>query len=210
MIKLGLVVAWVGVVGAVPRVTAAQAAAPQLAADVTARDYKLYLGWNEGKADPKLATVKDGERLKRIAKSLGVPAKELEKVIARVDPVAKSLGPDTEASVRQSLDQTALKGRVQLVEVNAALPLVVAGVKWKCGDQRDLDKEAAIVAAAAAKGSKLVQTLGLWCVNDADTKLFSATIDRTGFEKIDPASIERFATTRYIHLFVGVQRGAHK
>ena len=129
MIKLGLVVAWVGVVGAVPRVTAAQAAAPQLAAEVTARDYKLYLGWNEGKADPKLATVKDGERLKRIAKSLGVPAKELEKVIARVDPVAKSLGPDTEASVRQSLDQTALKGRVQLVEVNAALPLVVAGVK---------------------------------------------------------------------------------
>jgi hypothetical protein len=86
----------------------------------------------------------------------------------------------------------------------------VAYVKWKCGDQRDVDEEAAWVAWAVNQGGGVVKTAGVWCVNEIDTKLFSAKIGRASFERIRKEAIERFASSRYIRLFEEVKRGPHR
>lgn len=178
--------------------------------DVTARDFELYMAWKDGREDPRLEKATDKVRKQKIAKSVGASVKELDAAVIKVEPVAAGLANANEKSIKEALERTPLKGRILEVEVSTGQPLVVAGVKWQCGDARDHDKEAAYVAYATGQGSKLVRTLALWCIDDSKRKLFSGTIDRTGFEKISDRAIERFASSRYINLFVGVKRGPHE
>ncbi|MBT6433370.1 MAG: hypothetical protein HOK97_01820 [Deltaproteobacteria bacterium] len=56
----------------------------------------------------------------------------------------------------------------------------------------------------------LVNVLGLWCVNEIDTKLFSAQIGRAAFTKISKSSVPRFAASRYIRFFQKIKRGPHR
>jgi hypothetical protein len=180
------------------------------ALSVTAREFELFKAWDEGKDDPRLEKLADKAKMQKIAKTVSASVKDLQAAITKVEPLAGSLKGEHERSIRAQLDQSPLKGRVQGVEVNTDDIAAVAWVNWKCGDARDIDKEAAHAAFSAAQGSKMVKTLAVWCVDDAKAKQFSATIDRTGFEKIDAKAIERFASSRYIHLFVGVKRGPHE
>ena len=177
--------------------------------DVSPADYQLYMDWRDGREDPRLEAQSEEQKLARIAKSLNVKPADLKRVVERIDKVAATLAADTEKAIQQALAETALKGRVLEVHVDAGQGHVVAGLKWRCGDTRDADKEAAWAAWAANDGGRVVQTLVLWCVNDVDTKLFSAKIGRAGFEKVAKDGIERFATSRYIKLFEDVKRGPH-
>lgn len=180
------------------------------ASSVTPRDYELYMDWKDGREDPRLEKYSDAIKLKKIAKSLNVRPKDLEAIIGRVGPVAGTLKAKTEKAIKAALDETPIKARISSVEVNTATGHVVAYVKWRCGDQRDVDKEAAWVAWAVNEGGGVVTTAGVWCVNEIDTKLFSAKIGRASFERIRKEAIERFASSRYIRLFEEVKRGPHR
>lgn len=191
-------------------VLATVARADDGALSVTAREFELFKAWDEGKDDPRLEKLADKAKMQKICKTVSASVKDLQAAISKVEPLASALKAEHERAIRAQLDQSPLKGRVQGVEVNTDDVAAVAWVHWKCGDARDIDKEAAHVAFASAQGSKMVKTLAVWCIDDGKAKQFSATIDRTGFEKIDVKSIDRFATSRYIHLFVGVKRGPHE
>lgn len=179
-------------------------------AKVTAHEYQLYMDWKDGRDDPRLKNASEATKLKKIARSLHVSAAELKAAVAKVKPVAGLLGQQTQSSIRAALQTTMLKGRLREVHVDAGQGHVVAGVKWDCGDSRDWDKEAAYAAWGVTDAGHIVKTLVVWCVDAADTKLFSAKIGRTAFAKISKRSIERFATTRYIRLFEEVRRGPHR
>ena len=131
-------------------------------------------------------------------------------MVDKVGPLAATLQADTEKAVRAALASTPVAKQVASVEVNVSTGHAVAFVKWRCGDARDVDKEAAWVAWGVADAGTVVKTLGLWCVNEIDTKLFSAKIGRECFERISRETIDRFATSRYIRLFEEVRRGPHR
>ncbi len=187
---------------------------PALAAGtpvITAQEYEAFMSWKEGREDPRLEKDTDAAKLKKIARQLGVSTTALKAIIDKVEPVAATLKEETERSLARALEDTPVKGRVLVIEVNADSGHVVAGVKWRCpADERDVDKEASYVAWALIDGGKIVKTLGLWCVNEIDTKLFSAKIGRVAFERIQRPSIDRFATSRFLRLFEEVKRGPHE
>ncbi len=187
------------------------AAQPALARgpEVTPDEYQLYMDWTDGKQDPRLEGLNDDQKRAKIAKNLGVKPADIKRAVDKVTPVAGTIEADTKKAVMEAASGTVLKGRVVEVMLDASQGHVVAGFKWKCGDARDIDKEAAWAAWAAAEGGPVVKTLALWCVDGSDTKQFSAKIGRTAFEKISRDQIERFATSRYIKLFEEVKRGPH-
>ena len=135
---------------------------------------------------------------------------ELEAAIAKVQAVESTLGSSTAAAVKGSINQTPMASRLLDVEVNTDTRHAVAYVKWRCPDKREIDLEAAYVAWAIGDSNPLVNVLGLWCVNEIDTKLFSAQIGRESFTKIRKSSIPRFAASRYIRFFRKVKRGPHR
>ena len=178
--------------------------------EITAREFQLYMDWKEGCEDERLAEVSEDVRYKKIAKNLGVSAKELKATVAKVEPLAKDIPEATKRAIAAAMKATPINGRHLETLIDAEQGHVVGGVKWRCGDARDIDKEAAYVAWAVAEGGQVIETLALWCVNEIDTKLFSAKIGRNGFARINKSGIERFASSRYIKLFEGIKRGPHK
>ena len=86
----------------------------------------------------------------------------------------------------------------------------MAYVKWRCGDLRNVDAEAAYVAWAVADRGEVVNLVGLWCVDANETKMFSGQIGRSAFTKVRKARIPQLAASRYIRLFQDVKRGPHR
>ena len=181
-----------------------------LAADVSPTEYALFMDWKNGQEDEKLAEDDQETKTKKIAESLGVTVAELEAAIAKVQAVESTLGTSTAEAVKGSIKQTPMAGSLLDVEINTETRHAVAYVKWRCPDRRDIDLEAAYVAWAIGDSNPLVNVLGLWCVNEIDTKLFSAQIGRESFTKIRKSSIPRFAASRYIRFFQKVKRGPHR
>jgi hypothetical protein len=177
--------------------------------EVTPAEYGYYMDWKDGREDPRLEALSDDKKLAKIAQNLGIKPAELKKAIDKVERVAPTIAADSQQAIMAAAQDTPLKGRVVEVHVDADQGHVVAGFKWRCGDDRDLDKEAAFAAWAVSEGGPVVKTLVLWCTNEIDTKLFSAKIGRPGFEKVMKDQIERFASSRYIKLFEEVKRGPH-
>ncbi len=184
----------------------ASANAPSL----TLEDYAAYKDWMNGKEDPRLAEDSEDARFAKIAKTIGLTGEALKEIVARVSPLAEGLDKQMQAKIKESANTTPLKGRLKEVHVDARQGHVVAGVKWQCGDMRDVKVEAGYAAWAVAQGGFLVKTLVVWCTNEVDTKLFSAKIGRPNFLKIKKGRIERFGRTRYIRLFEEVREGPHK
>jgi hypothetical protein len=172
-------------------------------------EYSLYVMWTDSREDARLQKLGEDARIKKVAQSLGVSAKELKRVIDKVEPAMPSLKADLDKAVRGAVAQTPLAKQLISVEVNTETEHVVVMIKWRCGDPRDWDKEASLVAWATAAGGPVTKILGLWCVNELDTKLFSAKIGRPGMDRIDKAAVDRFASSRYIKLFEEVKRGPH-
>jgi len=177
---------------------------------VTSGEFALYMDWKEGREDPRLEKFSEAAKMKKIAKNLGVPVTTLKEAVGKVEPVAATLGKDTEARIRKSLEKSPIKGRVLEIIVDVSQSHPVGAVKWRCGDTRDLDKEAVWVGWAIADGGPVLKTGAMWCVNGAGTKLFSAKASRDALARISTGSIERFASSRYIRLLEGVKRGPHK
>ncbi len=179
------------------------------AGEVTVEEYQLYMDWMDGKQDPRLEKFNDAKKMKKIAKNLGVKVGIMKAAVEKVSPLAKDVGKDAEKSIRASLAQTPLKGRIKDVIVDAEQGHVIAHVQWSCGDKRDAEKEMAFAGWAAAQAT-VVKTSALWCVNSVGTKLLSAKASNSALSRISKSGIERFARARYIRLFEGVKRGPHK
>jgi hypothetical protein len=180
------------------------------AGEVSPSDFALFKDWQDGQTDERLVEDDQETRTKKIAKTLGVTVEELEAAVAKVKVVESTLGSSTAQAVRSSIGQTPMASRLLDVEINTETRHVVAYVKWRCPDKRDIDLEAAYVAWAVGASNPLVNVLGLWCVNEIDTKLFSAQIGRESFTKIRKSSIPRFAASRYIRFFQKIKRGPHR
>ncbi len=178
--------------------------------DVSQVEYALYMDWHEGRDDPRLEALDGPARLKKIARTLGVRSADLKAAIDKVQPFADTIAKDTEKAIMAVLATTPLAGRVLEVVVDARQSHVIAYVKWRCGDKRDADKEASYAGWAVAQRAEIVKTVGVWCVNSVDTKLFSAKVSKQSLALINKRSIERFAQARYIKLFEQVKRGPHR
>jgi hypothetical protein len=177
---------------------------------VSPEEFNLFREYVSARDDTRLEKYNDKAKVKKIARSLGVSGKQLQAAIDKVEPLIDSLQADSEKAIRAALDQTSLKKVILKVEVNLETEHAVAFVKWRCGDPRDHDKEAAYVAWAVSEGADVVKLLGLWCVNSIDTKLFSGKIARPALGRVNKSGIERFASSRYIRLFEDIKRGAHR
>ena len=177
--------------------------------DITPREFQLYMDWIDGREDPRLEGLTEKKKKKKIARSLKVKVKELEAAIEKVGPVRERIRPELEAGIRANLGKTPIQGQVLEVTVDDRDTHVVAYVAWKCGHKDDREQEAAYAAWAVGQVGALVGVVGLWCVDGKKTKLFSAQIGRSGFEKINFSRIKRFAARRYIRLFEQVKRGPH-
>ena len=173
-------------------------------------DYAAYKDWLNGREDPRLAEESEDVRYAKIAKTIGLSGEALKKIVERVTPLADGIDKMMQDKIKVHAGTTLLKTRLKEVHVDARQGHVVAGVKWQCGDMRDVKVEAAYAAWAVAQGGFLVRTLVVWCTNEVGTKLFSAKIGRPNFLKIQKPRIERFGRTRYIRLFEEVREGPHK
>lgn len=178
--------------------------------DVSQDEYALFMDWHDGREDPRLEKDDEATKIQKIARTLGVKLAQLKAVIEKVKPVADTIAKDTEKAIIATLDTTPLKGSVLEVVVDARQSHVIAYVKWRCGDKRDADKEAAYAGWAVAASAPIARTVGVWCVNSVDTKLFSAKAAKSSLARIDRGSIDRFAEARYIRLFEEVRRGPHR
>ncbi|MCK5690267.1 hypothetical protein KAI87_13405 [Myxococcota bacterium] len=184
--------------------------AQQTAQQVSAEDYQVYMDWINGQEDPRLDKETEKVKKRKIAKQIGVSVKILEAAIEKVEPYASTIVKTTEDAIKAALKGTPIGAKVQKVVIDAREGHVVGYVNWACGDRRDWEKEAAFAAWATAEAGTIVKTLGVWCVNEKGTKMFSAKIGRGAFSRIRKAQIERFALSRYIRLFEGVKRGPHR
>lgn len=183
--------------------------APAIALGISAEDYQLYMTWASAQEDPAVTKLSEDARVALVAKNEGISQNVLRAAITAGSSAAPTLKKDSETAIAARLEQTPLKGRVREVHVDAASGHVVAGVKWLCGHAPDHDKESSYAAWAVAEASPVIGTLVVWCVDDKGTKLFSAKIGRSSSMKITQASIDRFASSRYIRLFDDVKRGPH-
>jgi len=190
--------------------TSSRAADTPVAPDISPEEYLLYRAWKDGSQDPRLVDLPEKKKLRKIAAQEGAKVSTIKAVIAKVGPLRDTLGELSAAAIRYRLTQTPVGGKVRKVEVNTASGHVVAYIKWLCGDRRDIDIEASHISQAAGAAAPVVKTVALWCVNGKDTKLFSAKIGRAAFNRIRPATIPRFASTRYIRLFENIKRGPHR
>jgi len=177
---------------------------------LNSEDYSLARDWYDGKEDPRLEKFSEKNKKKKIAKSLGVTVSRLEEATRRYEAAIGALKDGTEKAIRTNLSKTPIAERILSVELNTETRQAVAFVQWTCGDKRDVDQEASYVAWAVSKAAQVAEILGLWCVDKAKTKQFSAQIGRTGFTRIDKERIGRFASTRYARLFEQVKRGPHQ
>ena len=180
------------------------------AAGITPEEFSLYMDWKDGQEDPRLAELDEATKKKKIAKNLGVTVAVLDAAVAKVNQAATVLGPNTSSAIQEALTKTPLSKRVLKVEVNTDTRHAVAYVKWRCGDLRNVDAEAAYVAWAVADRGEVVNLVGLWCVDAKETKMFSGQIGRSAFTKIRKARIPQLAQSRYSRLFQDVKRGPHR
>jgi hypothetical protein len=186
------------------------AAAPVANPGLSLEDYAAYKDWMSGCEDPRLADDSEDVRYAKIAKTIGLSGEALKKIVERVAPLADGIDKAMQDKIKVHVGTTVLKTRLKEAHVDARQGHVVAGLKWQCGDMRDVKVEAAYAAWAVAQGGFLVKTLVVWCTNEVGTKLFSAKIGRPNFLKIQKSRIERFGRTRYIRLFEEVREGPHK
>lgn len=178
--------------------------------EIRAAEFQLYMEWKLGREDPRLQSLSESVKLKKIAASLGTTSQTLQAVVDELSPLDGTFARATQESMRAALEKTLLRGRILDVVVDAQQAHAVLGVKWRCGDPHNLDKEMATIAWAAGEGAPIVETLALWCVDERDTKQLSAKVARRAFERINPATIERFASSRYVRLFEDIKRGPHQ
>ncbi len=175
--------------------------------EMTAEEYTQYRTYMNLRDAPKLAKLSDKQKRAKIAASINITPGALDAAIAKGEVKAAGIEERTVAGVKEELEKTPLKGRIKEVTINTETEQAVLFVKWQAANALDFDKEACHVAAAVKAGGHIVSLVVLWAVNGNDATVFSAKVGRSAFMRINPASINSFASTRYIKMFEDVKRG---
>lgn len=174
---------------------------------MTADDLRLYCGYVDSLADPKMQKMRPKKRDKKIARMAKIKLKKLKDIIAR----GKTWGEDcsgiiklAEGKIMESLQATRVKGRVEFVEVRGEQwDQMVVRARWKGDEDRFLEEEAAAVAWATYKEFPMVHTLAVAAYDPLNPEkiLFEGIITNARMGNIQESRIESFADTRYIKLF---------
>lgn len=191
----------------VPQLRAQTAGTATNAIELTAEEFTQYRTYVNLKDAPKLANLPEKQKRAKIAQSINITPAQLDVAIEKGEKAGDGIGDRTVAAVQAELAKTPLKGRVKEVTIDTSSEQAVIFVKWQAGNALDFDKEACHVAAAVKAGGHIVSLVVLWAANANDVTVFSARVGRNAFTKINPATINSFASSRYIKMFEQVQRG---
>lgn len=186
---------------------AANASAVNNAIEMTAEEFSQFRTYVNLKDAPKLVNLAEKQKRAQIAKSINITPAQLDAAIAKGEAAGEGLVDRTISAVQAELDKTPVKGRIKEVTVDTSTEQAVMFVKWQAANALDFDKEACHVAAAVKARGHIVSLVVLWAVNNNDATVFSAKVGRQAFTKINPATINSFASTRYIKMFEEVRRG---
>lgn len=184
-----------------------QLAAQTAPVELTADEFNQYRTYVSLKDAPKLANLAEKQKRAKIAQSINITPAQLDAAIAKGEKAGEGLVDRTVAAVQAELQKTPLKGRVKDVSIDTSSDQAVIFVKWQAANALDFDKEACHIAAAVKAGGHIVSLVVLWAANANDVTVFSAKVGRPAFSKINPATINSFASTRYIKMFEEVRRG---
>ena len=183
-------------------------AAPVARADgvgLTESEFKSYHDYLDALADPRVHKLKPQKRLPAIARNFGMSAPKLRAIIQKGEryPSLHAIGEACERSIRESIDGTSLKDRMQEIRVDTSDSHVVTYVAWRADQPEALEQEACLLAERARKAAPITADLRLWAVDphNADHKLFDGMITGEAAGRIQEARIGDFAATRYIKLF---------
>lgn len=182
---------------------AASAATP---IELTQDEFKMFRHWQKAMNDPQVEKIDPSRRDAAIARDAKFKLKDLERAISKAESVG-DLKAACEANLNESLGTGGLTGRIAKVEVDTEEPHAVAYVQWQNDNVAQLEEEASLIAAIAAKQCPIVSTIQIWAQDKANpsTRVFQALISRSAAAKINQERAKDFADTRYIRLFERVK-----
>lgn len=177
--------------------------------EMTQEEFKMFRQWQKAMKDPRVEKIKPERRNAAIAKDARFKLKDMEKAIEKGE-AAGDLKATCEANIKEALGTGAIAGRLGTVEVDTSDPHAVAYVQWHNENPAQLEEEASLIAAHAAKQCPVTSTIQLWAQDKANpkTRVFQALISRSAAAKINAERAKDFADTRYIRLFEGVKNVA--
>ncbi len=173
--------------------------------ELTRDEFKMFRHWQNAMQDPRVEKIAPAKRNPAIAKDAGFKLKEMEVAIEKGE-AAGDLKALCAGNVKEALEG-ALAGRVGTIDVDTSEPHAVAYVQWMNEDVTQLEEEASLVAAQAARACPIVSTITLWAQDQANPKarVFQALISGTAASRINVDRAKDFADTRYIRLFEDVK-----
>jgi hypothetical protein len=174
--------------------------------DLGRDEYAAVFEYRALKDNPKNQKVADGKLRAQAAKAGGISKSAFDAALRKADGYG-NLSATIEAGLRKRFEGTALAKRVGTVVVDVSHPHVVIGVKWSQADVRDIDEEAATIAAVVKEEAPIVGTLAIWAVDGADRKVFTAKVGYAALQSFNLAKVKEYAHTRYLKLFEDVRRG---
>ncbi len=173
--------------------------------ELTRDEFKMFRHWQNAMQDPRVEKIAPEKRNAAIAKDARFKQKEMEAAIAKGE-AAGDLKAICSANLKEALEG-ALAGRVGTIEVDTDEPHAIAYVQWMNENVTQLEEEASLVAANAAKACPIVSTITLWAQDVANPKVrvFQALISEAAASRINIERAKDFADTRYIRLFEDVK-----
>ncbi|MGA9524212.1 MAG: hypothetical protein WBV82_22340 [Myxococcaceae bacterium] len=177
--------------------------------ELTRDDFKMFRQWQNAMQDPRVEKIAPAKRNAAIAKDAGFKLKEMEAAIEKGE-AAGDLKATCAANLKESLEG-AMAGRIGTIDVDTSEPHAVAYVQWMNENVQQLEEEASVVAAYAARACPIVSTITLWAQDQTNPKarVFQALISGTAASRINVDRAKDFADTRYIRLFEDVKNIAH-
>lgn len=171
------------------------------------QEFRLYCGYLTEIQDEKVQRAKPARRINMIARKARVKPAKLRSIVERGEQYGDDCAQIMKAgekTIMAALQETRVKGRVEFVEVSGAeWDQIVVRVRWKGGEDRHLEEEAATIAYETYASFPMVSELGVAAYNPADpsSNWFEGIISHSRLSNIQKSRIDTFADTRYIRLF---------
>lgn len=191
------------VVGGFGLTTARFALAAQV--NLTEDEFKIYHQYIAALADPRVAKLKEAQRLPAVAKNFKLSQPKLRAIVTKGErwPSIEAMGKDCEDAIRQAVDGTPLADRLDHVQVDVGNEHVVSYVSWKAGDLDKLEEEAVLLAAKIKEAAPITADIRIWAedVKDNEHKVFDGLVLGEAAGRFRENRIADFAKTRYLKTF---------
>lgn len=175
---------------------------------ISKEDYFAAAYYKQALEDPRIQKIKaESKRMAAVAKDIRMKPKELKSALEKVDGLGGDPAELAVSAIKQSLEQTRLKGRVLDVLFNTEEPKhVVVYVRWRGSNTKDVVKEASEIAHAVSAEAPFVSTLSLAAIppkaaTSSREAVWSAKIGGDRMSSIQPKRIDDYADRLYARLF---------